>query len=126
MATLYRLPSASRPSSAPGSQAPGAAPPKGTRTTFFNRVELNQLLSLYSTRVATGEWRDYALDHKPGHAVFSIFRHTLESPRFTITKQVSQGGKKQEFSVHMGTKRLSRSANLTEALRIFEKKLKLV
>ena len=115
MATVYHL-----------SQAPGAAPPKAARTTFFSRLELNRLLSLYSTRVATGEWRDYALDHRQGHAVFSIFRHTLESPRFTITKQVSQGGKKQEFTVCMGAKRLSRAASLEEALRIFEKKLALV
>ena len=29
---------------------------------FFTRGELGQLLSLYSSRVAAGEWRDYALD----------------------------------------------------------------
>ena len=115
MATVYHL-----------HQAPGAAPPRNSRTTFFTRSELNRLLSLYSTRVATGEWKDYALDHRPGHAIFSIFRHTLESPRFTISKLVSQGGKKQEFLVTMGAKRLSRAANLEEALTIFEKKLEVV
>ncbi|MEJ1994157.1 MAG: DUF2794 domain-containing protein [Limibacillus sp.] len=115
MATVYHL-----------SLAPGAAPPKAARTTFFSRPELNRLLSLYSTRVATGEWRDYALDHRQGHAVFSIFRHTMESPRFTITKQVSQGGKKQEFTVAMGAKPLCRASTLEEALRVFEKKLEVV
>lgn len=115
MATVYHL-----------KQAPGAAPPKATRTTFFTRAELNRLLSLYSTRVSTGEWRDYALDHRQGHAIFSIFRHTMECPRFTITKQVSAGGKHQEFTVSMGSKRLSRSGQLDEALRIFEKKLEVV
>ncbi|MEM7563519.1 MAG: DUF2794 domain-containing protein, partial [Pseudomonadota bacterium] len=35
-------------------------------------------LQLYSTRVARGEWRDYAIDHSAGVAIFSIFRHANE------------------------------------------------
>ncbi len=103
--------------------SPSAGRPKSQRATFFNRHELSQLLSLYSTRVARGEWRDYALDHQQGQAIFSVFRHTMESPRFSIVKAVSQGGKKQEYAVFAGKRRLSRSSNLSDALRIFDKEL---
>ena len=41
---------------------------------------------LYSMRVASGEWRDYAIDFRPGMAIFSIFRHTAEQPLFAIAK----------------------------------------
>ena len=42
------------------------------RKAFFDRNELNQLLSLYSRRVASGEWRDYAIDQVDGQATVSI------------------------------------------------------
>ena len=48
---------------------------KGRRVTF-DRQELRQLLDVYSRRVASGEWKDYAIDMGNGSAVFSIFRHT--------------------------------------------------
>ena len=49
---------------------------KSPRRVFFDRAELNQLLSLYSRNVASGEWRDYAIDQVGGSAIFSVFRHT--------------------------------------------------
>src|SRR6185295_20075513 len=58
------------------------------RSVSFDRRELRTLLSLYSQRVATGEWRDYAIDFRPGMAIFSIFRHTAEQPLFAIAKVV--------------------------------------
>ena len=51
--------------------------------TFFNRSELNLLLSLYSRRVMSGEWRDYAIDQRAGMAVFSVYRHSQDQPLFT-------------------------------------------
>jgi len=90
----------------------------------FNRSELSQLLSLYSTRVAAGEWRDYAIDHENGMAVFSIFRRTSERPAFSICKTISSKG--QLFSVFDATRRLNRSANLADALTIFDKRPRLV
>ncbi len=52
----------------------------------FSRSELRQLFNVYSRRVATGEWRDYAIDHCPDRVAFSIFRHTAESPVLVIEK----------------------------------------
>jgi len=40
------------------------------RTLYFTRQELNQLLGLYSRNVICGVWRDYAIDHRDGQALF--------------------------------------------------------
>ena len=55
-----------------------AAPRRRPQRGFFSRRELNQLLSLYSRRVMAGDWRDYAIDHRDGMAMFSIFRHSFD------------------------------------------------
>ena len=39
----------------------------------FYKKELGQLLGLYSSRVISGEWRDYSIDHSDDGAAFSIF-----------------------------------------------------
>jgi hypothetical protein len=93
----------------------------GRRRVYFSREELAQLLSLYARWVASGEWRDYALDHAMGRAVFSIFRHTLERPLFSIAKTPQAGGRGAEFSVFRGRQRLSRSDSLAEALAVFDR-----
>src|ERR1051325_5286214 len=61
------------------------------RTLYFTRPELNQLLGLYSRNVARGIWRDYAIDHRDGQALFSVFRHTHESGTYTIVKSATHG-----------------------------------
>src|SRR3546814_14228307 len=57
------------------------------RGIFFDRAELNQLLSLYSRNVASGEWRDYAIDQLGGSAVFSVFHPPHDAPLSSISKQ---------------------------------------
>jgi hypothetical protein len=46
----------------------------------FNRRELDQILRLYGNKVASGEWRDYAIDMLRERAVFSIFKRAAEVP----------------------------------------------
>jgi len=91
---------------------------------YFTRGELSQLLSLYSRRVANGEWRDYAIDHAVGIAVFSVFRHTFDRPAFVIVKLHGPGG--VTFAVFDGRGRISRGASLAEVLPVFEHRLRLV
>jgi hypothetical protein len=93
------------------------------RTIYFNRAELNELLGLYSRKVASGEWRDYAIDHRDGMAQFSVFRHSHESPLFTIQKR---GGREREYAVFKGPQRLHGGRDLGEVLSAFRKKLALV
>jgi hypothetical protein len=97
---------------------------KNAKPTYFSRIELNQLLSVYSRRVASGEWRDYAIDHRPGLAVFSIFRHTHERPLFAVAKRPA--GKAVEYLVFSDRERIARAGTLSEALHVFEKKLRVV
>ena len=94
------------------------------RTLYFTRPELNQLLGLYSRNVARGIWRDYAIDHRDGQALFSVFRHTHESAAYTIVKSYSAGA--AEYSVLSGRQRLRVSRTLVEALAYFRSKLALV
>jgi hypothetical protein len=96
------------------------------KTVYFSRSELNQLLSLYSRKVASGEWRDYAIDHRDGVAIFSVFRHTHETALFTVMKWTAGASRHGDFAVFSGRRRLESGRSMAEILAIFEKRLKLV
>jgi Protein of unknown function (DUF2794) len=96
------------------------------RTLYFTRPELNQLLSLYSRHVARGVWRDYAIDHRDGMALFSVFRHTHEAPAYSIIKTTAAPARPAEFIVQSGRQRLRVSSSLPEALEFFQTRLSLV
>ena len=96
------------------------------RTLYFTRLELNQLLGLYSRNVIRGIWRDYAIDHRDGQALFSIFRHTHESALYTIVKSAAGGGGEAQFIVLSGRQRVRIARTLPDALDYFRSKLALV
>ena len=95
------------------------------RIVSFDKRELSRLLGLYSMRVASGEWRDYAIDFRPGMAIFSIFRHTAEQPLFAIAK-VPGGGNGSGYMVYNGPRKLAHGDSLEDVLRVFDRKLKLL
>ena len=99
----------------------------GRKASFvrFERQELNQILNVYSRRVATGDWRDYAIDQGRNVAVFSIFRDAQKAPTFSISK-FAQGQKRGTYLVASGPKQLKWARSLDEALRIFDRRLVLV
>jgi hypothetical protein len=96
------------------------------KTIYFTRPELNQLLSLYSRKVAAAEWRDYAIDHRDGVAVFSVFRHTHETALFAVMKWAAGANRRGDYAVFSGRRRLEIGRTLVEVLPVLEKKLKLV
>ena len=97
------------------------------RTLYFTRPELNQLLGLYSRNVARGIWRDYAIDHRDGQALFSVFRHTHESAVYTIVKSVAPGqAGEAHFTVLSGRQRMRTAKTLADTLAYFATKLSLV
>ena len=96
------------------------------RPIFFDRNELNQLLSLYSRRVASGEWRDYAIDQRGGSAVFSVFRHSQDAPLFRIAKRSGPGAPSGRYVVSSGQETLKQAATMSEVLSIFRVNLRLV
>src|ERR1700730_12872935 len=95
------------------------------RTLYFTRPELNQLLGLYSRHVARGVWRDYAIDHRDGIALFSAFRHTNDSLAYSIIKPAPAQTRPTEFIVQSGRQRLRASRSLAEALEFFQTRLSL-
>jgi hypothetical protein len=89
---------------------------------YFSRAELSQLMAMYSARVASGDWRDYAIDHSVGMAVFSIFRHAHERPLFAIAKTMTHRG--PDYAVFDQHDRVARSTSLAEALSQFDRKIR--
>lgn len=53
---------------------------------FFNKYELNSILSFYGKKVSQGLLKDYAIDHLGTQAVFSFYRNTFESAYLQIHK----------------------------------------
>jgi Protein of unknown function (DUF2794) len=93
----------------------------------FERRELDLILRLYGRMVAANEWRDYAIDHLPDRAVFSVFRRTSETPLFQIVKNPRLARKQGAFSVVAATGLiLKRGHELTRVLGVFDKTLRLV
>jgi hypothetical protein len=94
------------------------------KSIFFTRPELNQLLSLYSRQVARGEWRDYAIDQREGAALFAVFRHTQESPLFTIVKTAPGIGRQGDFSLLSGRQRVANGKALGDVLLALQERLR--
>lgn len=94
---------------------------------FFEKQELSAILSAYSNRVATGEWRDYAIDHNAGGAHFSIFKHTAESPLLVIEKRKPKSVKDTpQFFLHDRKRTLAKSGKLQDILSYIERMPRLV
>jgi hypothetical protein len=92
----------------------------------FDRGELEQLLALYSRRVARGEWKDYAIDHGAGMAVFSVFRRADDRPLFAIAKigegQCGKGG----YMLLSGCRILKKSARMRDIVAAIDSQPRLV
>ncbi len=93
----------------------------------FQRRELDQLLRVYGRMVAANEWRDYAIDHLPDRAVFSVFRRTSETPLFRIVKDPALARRQGTWSVVSATGLvLKRGHELARVLGLFDRRLSLV
>lgn len=85
---------------------------------FFNRNELNQLLSVYSRRVARGEWRDYAIDHRHGMAIFSVFRHSSARPVYTLVKFAPGARRRGDYVLTNEGRRVKEGRSLSDVLSV--------
>jgi len=105
------------------------SPSEGSRrgAISFNRQELNQILNVYGRKVASGEWRDYAIDTLREKAVFSVFRRTSECPLYRIEKAPRLARRQGAYSVIAATGLiLKRGHDLARVLRTLDKGLRLV
>ena len=78
-------------------------------------------------KVATGEWRDYAIDLTRDKAVFSIFRRSSEFPLFRIEKDPKLARKQGAYSVvAAGGLILKRGHDLARVLDVIDKRLAVI
>jgi hypothetical protein len=93
----------------------------------FDRQELTQILNIYGKKVASGEWRDYAIDSHNEKAVFSVFRRSSECPLYRIEKQPRHARRQGAYSVIAATGLiLRRGHDLARVLRALDRGLQLV
>jgi len=101
-------------------------PQKPPERVAFDRKELQTILGFYGTKVAEGEWRDYAMDFGRDKAVFSVFRRASEVPLYRIVKDPSLARKQGMYSVVAQTGLiLKRGHDLVAVLRVLVKTPKL-
>ncbi|MBC8716149.1 DUF2794 domain-containing protein [Ochrobactrum sp. Marseille-Q0166] len=114
-------------SSATPKVVPFSQPRPISATVSFDRHELGKILNIYGRMVATGAWKDYAIDHLADRAVFSIFRRASEVPLFRIEKSPKLAQKQGAYSVISASGLImKRGHELERVLRVFDKSLKLV
>lgn len=93
----------------------------------FDRLELTQILSVYGRKVASGDWRDYAMDFGKERAVFSIFRRASECPIYRIEKSPKLARKQGAYAVVSAHGLiLKRGHDLRRVLHVLDKSLRLV
>ncbi len=102
-------------------QSPSAA--AAQKRVWFERRELELILSVYGNLVAAGECRDYAIGAYADHTVFCMHRRASEAPTWTIEKRPELARKQGAFSVVNATGQvLKRGHELVQVLRVFEAK----
>jgi hypothetical protein len=93
----------------------------------FDRRELTQILDVYGRKVASGEWRDYAIDTLKEKAVFSVFRRSSEVPLYRIEKDPKLARRQGAYSVIAATGLiLKRGPDLARVLRALDRGLRLI
>jgi hypothetical protein len=100
---------------------PPHAAPRHARV-FFERRELERLLSIYGRMVAAGEWRDYAIDGLSDAAVFSVFKRASEQPIYRVEKRPALARRQGAWAVlGQGDMVLRRGHELEQVLRFFDR-----
>ncbi|WP_245197708.1 DUF2794 domain-containing protein [Jiella mangrovi] len=92
----------------------------------FDRRELSAILKVYGQMVASGEWRDYAIDMLKDRAVFSVFRRTSEMPLYRIVKDPKLARRQGAYQVvAAGGLVMKRGHDLNAVLKVFDRELRL-
>lgn len=113
-------PIAFRPRSAGTLGPPDLKSEPGWQTTF-DRHELTAILDLYGRKVASGEWRDYAIDLLREKAIFSVYRKASEYALYRIEKDLRLARKQGAYSViAAGGLIMKRGHDLRRVLSVLE------
>jgi len=103
------------------------AAPRVPEPVRFDRHELSIILRVYGRQVASGEWRDYAIDFGRERAVFAILRRAGETPLYRIEKDPKRAEKQGAYAVIAQDGRvLKRGHDLARVVLVLEKPAKVV
>jgi hypothetical protein len=120
-------PIAFRPRRAGQAAAPESFGWEPGRRISFDRYELTAILDLYGRKVASGAWRDYAIDMLLDKAVFSVYRKASEYALYRIEKDLRLARKQGAYSViAAGGLIMKRGPDLKRVLSVLEDRLDLV
>jgi len=90
---------------------------------FFSKKELNKILSFYGMKVASGEWKDYAINRDKEKSSFSIYRHASEIPIYQIVKNHKTKKPDEKWRVlSMSGHEVKRNRNLDSILKFLNRK----
>ena len=88
---------------------------------FFDRHELNEILSVYSRMVSAGEWCDYAIELDEGGAAFAVYRRNRAPPAYRIVKAPQPARPERRYRVTAGGRILDCGRVLGHVLRVFDR-----
>ena len=99
----------------------GPQPPRQKPFGGFDRHELNTILNLYGRKVASGEWRDYAMDFLKDRALFSVYKRSSERPLYVIEKNPKLRNRQGQYMVTSQDGRvLKRGHEIDTVIRVLE------
>ena len=108
----------------PAAVAQASSPSLIPATVTFDRHELREIFNLYGRMVASGEWRDYAMDFGKDAASFCGFRRAAERPEARIEKRPALRAKQGMWTLYgEGGQILKRGHELSGVLFPLERRL---
>ena len=101
---------------------------KKKKDIFFNKIELQLILNLYSKMVSSGDWKDYGLSISKKEVSFNVYHRTSEFPIYKITKNLKPKNKHEKYIIKNSQNNIIRNSNSLETLigKIMWKNFKLV
>ncbi len=99
----------------------GRIPARSSPAVSFDRKELSAILNVYGRKVASGEWRDYAIDFLRERALFSIYKRASERPVYVVEKNPKLRNRQGQYMVLTQEGRvLKRGHDLETVLRVLD------
>ena len=89
---------------------------------FFNKKELGEILNIYGSMVAKGEWKDYAIFINKNIVGFDIYRKATEKPLFQIIKNLKSKVGQKYYLKNQSGEIVKYSDELKNILAILYKK----
>ena len=88
---------------------------------FFSKSELTKILSCYSLGVSTGKWKDYSINFKRNEANFLIYKHSLASPDYILTKSKKNRKNQIIFKLNFVNKNKNDFKKIDDLLKILKR-----